>query len=500
MVLLKYVTTAALTAACLCGTSAQRAPGMQGTPKALEVEALVDAARVLPVEYKADILFRLVEASKVSLTEEKLALFEELFDQAGQAKAVLPLRGIYSGVLHPLRLDAVSIRCRVLRLLAAHQPDWVVIRFQEVLPSIKAPRVGCNTLLVYDPSPVETTLERVLGLLRPGERPAYLTAYATRISSGVEIPGLVGILLGSAYPSEILQIASIIAGKLASIEDCDRAFVLATGGAKDGGLSLIERVAELADKVAGQGFSPEPLLRSLRSYLARQLVLKRCADTADGSPRGRSAAEIAKLFNSAASSRNLGLEPLEPEQLQPAELLPGAGTETLPVSSEVRGCLTGLRRLRERDPEAADRGSWENTLESCVQVLRRPDTIKASEDLQEDTVRAAAYRALLDQTPPSVAAGEFVEEYVTIFENARWRSENPGEWLNAFQLLLDFARKLDAGTEGEFGKLRKRGVIIPGLPSPHGRLILQRLRASRDPVLAAYAWLEELAPLSWGQR
>lgn len=71
-------------------------------------------------------------------------------------------------------------------------------------------------------------------------------------------------------------------------------------------------------------------------------------------------------------------------------------------------------------------------------------------------------------------------------------------WLGQFLGFLDLGRELSEEKRGEFQRLQKKGVIMPGLPGPHRQVIWERVRGSKDPMVALYGMLESVAPLERG--
>ncbi|HXG31733.1 MAG TPA: hypothetical protein VNJ11_00090, partial [Bryobacteraceae bacterium] len=96
-----------------------------------EVQAILDLAEGLTVEYRADVFFRLSEAGKGPRQTERARILEALFMAAGQARQPLPLvqvvnfpygRDGYVFAASSLRLDVLSLKCRVVRELRKADP------------------------------------------------------------------------------------------------------------------------------------------------------------------------------------------------------------------------------------------------------------------------------------------------------------------------------------------------------------------------------------------
>jgi hypothetical protein len=69
------------------------------------------------------------------------------------------------------------------------------------------------------------------------------------------------------------------------------------------------------------------------------------------------------------------------------------------------------------------------------------------------------------------------------------------------KLLLRFTRTPSPGSRREMGDLKRQGKMLNALPKVGGARILDAMKTVSDPVIAAYALLESIAPLPfvWGQ-
>jgi hypothetical protein len=113
-------------------------------------------------------------------------------------------------------------------------------------------------------------------------------------------------------------------------------------------------------------------------------------------------------------------------------------------------------------------------------------------------LKANAYRLILYAAPRWRDPRAALDEWATLIENSPLKTKSPMERLWLFQIFLDLGRQLNEERRAEFERLQKRGVVIPGLPGPHRQAIWERVRSSKDPVVALYGMLETVAPLKWG--
>ena len=476
-------------------------------------KSLLDLSEALPVEYRADIYFRLAEAGKGPRGRERTAALEALFLAAAQARQKLPLtkvasfggsREAYVASASRLRLDQLSIRCRVVREIGKTDVQRARELFRQLYHEVAPPSGGCGPWLVFDPSLLESTLQGLLVGLQGDALAEELSSYARAMVSGVQIPGLVRLLLDNSPAANDAQglalVSSIISARLGELQDGDRAFVYATAR-----LKLIERVGELARRLQGAGMSAQGLLAALRSYLVRHLTQERCRDTLQSRHvELRTPAQLADAFRQVLRETGAPVEPLAEREMRPAKSVASEGIKDwsgAEVRSEMRAardCVQALVKLSREDEARARRSEWAATLDRCFTLARALVPARAEEEADIFHQKAVFYYHVFDLAPgwwdPRVA----LDEWAALFENSRLKTESPMEWLSELNVFLDLGRELSQGNREEFERLQKKGVSIPGLPGPHRQAIWERAKGSRDPVVAMYGLLESVAPLKWG--
>lgn len=476
----------------------------------MDPQTLLNLSEALPVEYRADIYFRLAEAGKGPSGKERAAALEALFIAARQARQKLPLvqvaespssRESYVSVASGLRLDEVSIRCRVVREIRRTDPEKARELFRQLYRQVAHTPGGCGSKLVFDPSLLESTFQGVVAGLKGEALAEEFSDYARAMFSGVQIPGLVRLLLNNPSAASddglLMAVSSILSGRLRELQDSDRAFVYATGR-----LRLIERIGELARRLNESGIASEALVSSLRSYLSRHLTQERCADTLQPSVLWRTSAELAEAFARVLRDTRARVEPLaESERRAARSVAPGSVKYywVAPDSKRARDCIRDLGRLwKDKDSPGERRSEWTANLDRCLSLVR--SLVPASREEEPDIFhqKADSYRLIFDMAPAWWEPRVALEEWLALFENSPLKTESPMEWLCQFHIFLDLGRKLSEEKREEFGRLQKKGVVIPGLPGPHRQAIWERVRGSKDPVVALYGMLESVAPLKWG--
>ncbi len=115
---------------------------------------LIERARSVPAEIHADVALRLLQAQKIPATE-RLKILEEVYGRAGEAREAHPWmlaspsypRGAqeYLVPAQALRLDGLSIRCRVVQGLISVNERRALELFDEIaLPEYSRPKCEDN--------------------------------------------------------------------------------------------------------------------------------------------------------------------------------------------------------------------------------------------------------------------------------------------------------------------------------------------------------------------
>ena len=241
------------------------------------VAALIDQARATPAEIFADVVFHLIDGNRIP-DKERLALLDEVFLRAGEA--VLPTDSrpaALSGKQPPgrsmalgMHLDALSIRCRVVRALLPIDSKRARERFAQI-PAPDVPKPDCASAEIPDPTVYFDTLA---DLAARGAPFAELTDAVRGAQSSLEI-----VDAARAFPQlvhtekEAATLASAFITALA-IDDSNRTFSAALWHE-----NLVGAVLAANDKLAARGAPRQPLLTALRSYLVHHLTAPRCADS-----------------------------------------------------------------------------------------------------------------------------------------------------------------------------------------------------------------------------
>jgi hypothetical protein len=145
---------------------------MAEAPKLPEpYQSIVELSRAAPPEFAADALLRVVESGKIANKDSKRDLLEQAFRLGGMAKFQVRMRGVpgtmvdtrsgYLSRAYDLKLDALSLQSRAVRLMLAVDAAKARELFQEISRPALTP-LTCDDPLFYDVSDFYQTLGAVV--------------------------------------------------------------------------------------------------------------------------------------------------------------------------------------------------------------------------------------------------------------------------------------------------------------------------------------------------
>jgi hypothetical protein len=280
------------------------------------VAAILDQARTTPPEIFADVAFRLLDDNRIA-GKDRIALLDEVFLRADGARQPAPLRpaaGLRAAPID-LHLDALSIKCRVVKALL----DIDGQRARDLFAQIDRPqpaKLDCSAAILTDPTIYFDTLAQVVTKApftaeeQKKQVPFWMMADAVHgIRTSLEIVAAARNFSQLVHSEkEALAMSSAFAAAL-NIDDSDRNF----GAAATRG-NLVDAVLVARDRFARLGASPRTMQEELRGYLVRHLTAVRCEDS-PGADYGFSVG----VFNQSLRQQS-AIQPISEEESQPVRL------------------------------------------------------------------------------------------------------------------------------------------------------------------------------------
>ncbi|MGP8245187.1 MAG: hypothetical protein ACLQVN_11805 [Bryobacteraceae bacterium] len=464
-----------------------------------DIVRVLDLARQAPGEFAADSLIRL--ASLDSLEKpRRIALLEEAFRRAGEAKQPLKRRVVITRVAGPARflaraynqdLDALSLELRAVEALLpldARKARELALK----MPAPRIPKVACSEFQTYDVDRLYTVLGEVARrsyTAREAEHGGPLRLLDPQVAAltSPEQAGPAALMLAAITVDDrgFRTLVSDFQQALREMTGDDRSFT-ATESA------LGPQIEALVHACQRRSVSSLPLLEGYRLFLVNHLAGARCADNEMERPVTEGTA-IA-LTGGFVDPQAPAVIQFFNDRLQVSPLQPLTETEVTP--SHVAGRAAGLEGCQDAGCKAAA------TLYTALYTDGKGALLG---DAQR---RTPEWRAALRQFLEAVSHGwndapgdaglktftEKCEYYARALELAR----DPADKELVARAWLDYVEQAGAprATPAVWFLPIHQILARTRLVEVGMRKVAEDLRQGKDPVIALYLALESVAPQS----
>jgi hypothetical protein len=464
-----------------------------------DIVSVLDRVRKAPGEFAADSLIRLASLDTLD-KPKRIALLEEAFGRAGEAKQPLKRRVVITRVAGPARflarayhqdLDTLSLELRAVEALLPLDPR----KAREMalkIPPPQVPKAACNDFQTYD-------VDRLYAALGEVSRQTYT---AREAESGEALRLLHPQVAALTSPEQAGPAALMLAGLTIDdrgfqslVSDFQQALRKMAGDDRSFTASesaLGPEIEELVHACQRRSVSSLPLLEGYRLFLVNHLAGARCADD-----------ELQRPVTAGAPVAMVGgfVDPQSPaaiqffnERLQVSPLQPLTETEVTP--SHVAGSAIGMAGCQDEGCQAAA---------GLYTALFGDGKGGVLTDAQR---RTPEWRAALGRFLDAVSHGwkdgagdaglktftEKCENYAGALELAR----DPDDKEMVAHAWLDYVEQSGgARSVPAVWFLPIRQLLARVRLDPAGmQKAAQDLRQSDDPVIALYLALESVAPQS----
>ncbi len=448
----------------------------------LEVMALVDQARALPPEFRADTLLRLADSPLITETTWKQELIEEAFWSGAHAPLPYPqsadLRAdsVAENAVRQNRLEALTLQTRAVQAMLAFDPQKALHLYEQVqTPTL--PKLACST--VFTPVVLDYYQSAVFvfeSAFTPKQRKQgddfrFLQQLIASVQSPSQVsPALETIFAVKVSSTQRQDLLSLFATKLQGISRSDREY-----GATETALVSAVTPDRLQPSDAGV------LLSALRSYIVRHVSGRRCTDN---TPASGKMAESAEGFNALAAKFDPLRDRYKPISAEEAKPLADDGSYQRNLtgqSAQSQAIQEALRWLthgnRERDGKVLRWTLEERSTEDWL--AHYDDAVKLVYDLKEKDenslegffcMKSDALNFLAVLVPPGPEREKAMDEYREFLEQNYPSIQNHNLWFTMFRHMLYTARFSDDPKDKAW--------------------ILDELARSSNPIVALYAKLE----------
>lgn len=276
-------------ASCRGGQTKHADAGRGPSPLRYSVDpgSLVGAIRSAPPELAADALIRLAESSAAIPAAEKVELLERAFDLAAHAQQPFRRSLISGNADSPngylsdafdLQLDALSLRCRAARAMAALDKRRAREMFNRISPRLALAPLGCEDDLQYEVSVLYTTLAVIArttfddGATGDAERAALVARYAGGATSPAQLGPLAKTITSlDLPPDQLAALVNALAEAVSRVAVDNKSFAATI--LKGSALPQFDALLEMC---RAKGVAADTILDALRNYLATNLGAGQC--------------------------------------------------------------------------------------------------------------------------------------------------------------------------------------------------------------------------------
>lgn len=416
-----------------------------------EAEAIVADARVAPPEFGADALIRLAQSAKVSDVSLKRELLEEAFRLASSVQQPfkrssvvgnVDTRAGYMSYAFELGLDALSLRCRVVRVMLKLDARRAREVLAEIEPDLGLEVLGCEEPLVYDVGVLyETVGEVARGAfnaeeLRRHEDVRLVETYVVGVRRVAQVgPAARMIVSLKLSAADLFQLVQEFASALKAVPPDARSF--SASFLQD---DLQQRaVRELLKECEAKGVGKDALLEAYRAYFVTQVAGVRCGNS-KAFDEWVTSPKALQYFN-----ETLTKTPVTAEELKPRSVEGPAKSYNFWRTTESRKLLMGIKQLRfngieERKPEEKETTEWRRELTEYLVSLS--DWDGSSEPTTQDyfNEKSVLFEGLLEIATAPETREKVLSDYVSFLREPDLRRESRIGWFQYVKRLGDWAR------------------------------------------------------------
>jgi hypothetical protein len=321
-----------------------------GPPSQKALAALLDRISGLPVEYKADLVFAILDAAGGSLSSvRKQKLLDDVFHSALNAHYPYMLAEATGGIggdtlthdttnaLHWLKVDALDIQTRAIEYALHSTPQVATALFEEL--NVSEVRASCSDSAVEDIYAFYSIVTKIIDDKRiktvfKQDKVLYLQGLASNLRVPAQIASLANLVVHvplSAARMEQIEIPFV--SSLSALTASDREITAAEEAD-----NLNHVIELLAAKLSESSVASEPLLAAYRGFLVRSLTRERCSD------HSLDRKDMARRLNAllATTGAHSPGTPLSEAQLYPKSRGDAASDQAIPFNQQV---MTEVHRI-----------------------------------------------------------------------------------------------------------------------------------------------------------
>jgi hypothetical protein len=428
-----------------------------------EIENLVNETRALPPEFAIDALLRIAASKLVADPDWKREILEEAFRLTSDLQNPLRQRAVYlpaaqvdtrSGYrsyAFDLRLDALSVKSRVVAEMLALDRNRALEMLSTISPKLPLKKLTCADSMVYDVAELYQLLEKVSKTafnekqIEQGDRLQLLLPFVENMTWPAQVAPIANLIVSLRLPlKELLPISDAFTGALKKISADDRSFTEAV--VKD---RMVRAVFDLYQFYRQRNFPYKELLDALRGYLTRHLQGSRCQDTflSDG--------KEVPSYISDSSNFLYPDRPFTVDEARPLKLESGAVRISYYQTIEAAKLMKDYKSLPsdENDKPITDETKatteWQQRMLDYLAELEEWKGTNENSEIDYFQQKCVLYFALAHLAPTGALKEKVISSYLKTLSQGEFQKDNRIEWLK-------YAHQLFKSINEAPGEERKR--------------------------------------------
>lgn len=427
-------------------------------------QVLMDLALGAEGELAADLVLRLVENGHIRSDARRRQIGELVLARLSSANEPYPLDFIpgygfgnregdrYSGItIYPV--DALSLRCRVVRQMIAEQPEAARFALFELDPDLGLPKVACSQIVLPKVEIFYQTLGEVVAHCftteerKDGAHWETVSRYLAGITSPVQIgPACKLIMTVGAPPAVRERFVSDIAGAIGKLEPSPRALFLLTMWSA----ARIDAMPEVLTAVKDSPDTHRALRDAFRKFVTASLGMPRCGDLAQ---------DAVPEFLEQLNSDTFAGKPILADELTSPVRTKGAAAHVFWVSPESKRMLLAFQNLntarRSMEP-GTDMTEWRAEYLRVLGQFRDWTAVSERSDYDYVSQKGQLMAGMVENAYDDATRTEAIRDFLAMMRHAN-AAQIPGHVMLLSTVIM-FERSTPATRTAMLEGLRSSGT------------------------------------------
>ncbi|HEU4508081.1 MAG TPA: hypothetical protein VFR78_07590 [Pyrinomonadaceae bacterium] len=404
-----------------------------------------------------DVLLRIASSNRID-KQWKQEILEEAFPLAVNAQnelreKVIPSPGAsadtrsnYRSFAFARRVDALSLRVRIIDQMLTLDKDRALRLLEQISPKLSFRAKSCSDQTMYDVADFYRLLEKIIRAtfdhkrIEHGERVQFLLPYIENTTSPVQITPVTNLLTSlNLGPKESLIVVQAFTNALKKISADDRSFTASLTNDR-----TTNSIIKLIQSYRKNQIPTDDVLSAYRLYVSRHLTGPRCGDNVQLT--GKELPYYVKEINYFYPDN-----PFTSDETKPAKVEPGPSPDEYFKSALSHRLLEDFQSLRGYDDdepinrESTTSPAWQEKMLDYLRKLEAWEGQTEANATDYFNQKCNLYLALINIVPSGDALDQVLLSYIKLLSQEGPLRESRVEWLWHTDELFRFVRRRAAG-------------------------------------------------------